>query len=261
MKGTLKRVMSGVLSVITIASAVAQPMTAYAAESEKAASSFEAQYPELEAVKDKLAEDEILTANDYSIDYGSDFDIKVDFSGIEGINDAKVKIELYEAKNEAGDDFDTYQADTYKTVYKVEPVSGNPSYRISRNVTVKEPETEQLTEPNTSENTVGEGNAGERKVSLMFSNTRLIFAPSFSGSNVVCVSCRQKVCGSYECTDTMMFAAASPSTVGRAIAAVPARELVAANAVYGINDVCTIFIVKPFIFHRQRHTIKHKSIQ
>lgn len=32
MKGTLKRVMSGVLSVITIASAVAQPMTAYAAE-------------------------------------------------------------------------------------------------------------------------------------------------------------------------------------------------------------------------------------
>lgn len=161
MKGTLKRVMSGVLSVITIASAVAQPITAYAAEPEKAASSFEAQYPELEAVKDKLAEDEILTANDYSIDYGSDFDIKVDFSGIEGINDAKVKVELYEAKNEAGDDFDTYQADTYKAVYKVEPVSGNPSYRISRNVTVKEPETEQLTEPNTSENTVGEGNAGE----------------------------------------------------------------------------------------------------
>ena len=45
MKGTLKRVMSGVLSVITIASAVAQPITAYAAEPEKAASSFEAQYP------------------------------------------------------------------------------------------------------------------------------------------------------------------------------------------------------------------------
>lgn len=75
MKGTLKRVMSGVLSVITIASAVAQPITAYAAEPEKAASSFEAQYPELETVKDKLAEDEILIANDYSIDYGSDFDI------------------------------------------------------------------------------------------------------------------------------------------------------------------------------------------
>lgn len=35
MKGTLKRVMSGVLSVITIASAVAQPMTAYAVEPER----------------------------------------------------------------------------------------------------------------------------------------------------------------------------------------------------------------------------------
>ena len=35
MKGTLKRVMSGVLSVITIASAVVQPMTTYAAEPDK----------------------------------------------------------------------------------------------------------------------------------------------------------------------------------------------------------------------------------
>ena len=92
----------------------------------------------------------------------SDFDIKVDFfPDLKESMMPKWKVELYEAKNEAGDDFDTYQADTYKAVYKVEPVSGNPSYRISRNVTVKEPETEQLTEPNTSENTVGEGNAGE----------------------------------------------------------------------------------------------------
>ena len=119
MKGTLKRVMSGVLSVITIASAVAQPMTAYAAEPEKAASSFEAQYPELETVKDKLAADEILTANDYSIDYGSDFDIKVDFSGIEGINDAKVKVELYEAKNEAGGSFQSAAARTLGFAQKV----------------------------------------------------------------------------------------------------------------------------------------------
>lgn len=38
MKGTLKRVMSGVLSVITIASAVAQPITAYAAEGKEKSS-------------------------------------------------------------------------------------------------------------------------------------------------------------------------------------------------------------------------------
>lgn len=161
MKGSWKRVMSGVLSVLTIATTVFQPITTYAAEPDNTASSFESQYPELETVKDKLAEDEIVTASDYTVEYGSDFDIKVDFSGIEGINDAKVKIELYEAKNEAGEDFDTGRADTYKAVYKVEPVSGNPSYRVSRNVTVREAETEAVTMSNTSENTTGEGNAGE----------------------------------------------------------------------------------------------------
>ena len=92
MKGSWKRVMSGVLSVLTIATTVFQPITTYAAEPDNTASSFEAQYPELETVKDKLAEDEIVTASDYTVEYGSDFDIKVDFSGIEGINDAKVKI-------------------------------------------------------------------------------------------------------------------------------------------------------------------------
>ena len=161
MKGSWKRVMSGVLSVLTIATTVFQPITTYAAEPDNTASFFESQYPELETVKDKLAEDEIVTANDYTVEYGSDFDIKVDFSGIEGINDAKVKIELYEAKNESGEDFDTGRADTYKAVYKVEPVSGNPSYRVSRNVTVREAETEAVTMSNTSENTTGEGNAGE----------------------------------------------------------------------------------------------------
>ena len=159
MKGSWKRVMSGVLSVLTIATTVFQPITTYAAEQDHTASSFESQYPELETVKDKLAEDEIVTASDYTVGYGSDFDIKVDFSGIEGINDAKVKVELYEAKNEEGQDFDTGRADTYKAVYKVEPVSGNPSYRVSRNVTVRE--TEAVTMANSSENTVGEGNAGE----------------------------------------------------------------------------------------------------
>ena len=93
MKGSWKRVMSGVLSVLTIATTVFQPITTYAAEPDNTASSFESQYPELETVKDKLAEDEIVTASDYTVEYGSDFDIKVDFSGIEGINDAKVKIE------------------------------------------------------------------------------------------------------------------------------------------------------------------------
>ena len=60
MKGSWKRVMSGVLSVLTIATTVFQPITTYAAEPDNTASSFESQYPELETVKDKLAEDEIV---------------------------------------------------------------------------------------------------------------------------------------------------------------------------------------------------------
>ncbi len=65
-------------------------MTAYAAEPKRQLF-FEARYPELEAVKDKLAADEILTANDYSIDYGSDFDIKVDFPVLKESMMPKVK--------------------------------------------------------------------------------------------------------------------------------------------------------------------------
>ena len=53
MKGSWKRVMSGVLSVLTIATTVFQPITTYAAEPDNTASSFESQYPELETVKDK----------------------------------------------------------------------------------------------------------------------------------------------------------------------------------------------------------------
>ena len=52
MKGSWKRVMSGVLSVLTIATTVFQPITTYAAEPDNTASSFESQYPELETVKD-----------------------------------------------------------------------------------------------------------------------------------------------------------------------------------------------------------------
>ena len=48
-----------------------------------------------------------------------------------------------EAKNEQGEDFTTSHADTYKTVYHVEPVNQeHPNYQISRNVTVKEIEKE-----------------------------------------------------------------------------------------------------------------------
>lgn len=65
--------------------------------------------------------------------------MKTDFTGLEIKDAAKVKITFEEAKNEQGEDFTTSHADTYKTVYYVEPVNQeHPNYQISRNVIVKE---------------------------------------------------------------------------------------------------------------------------
>ena len=143
MKGKVKRIVSGMLSVMTILTSVVQPVTTYAAEPEPAA--YEAEYPALEKVRDMLAEDEVVTAEDYEVEIGSDFDVETDFSGME-INEEKVKVTFHEAKNEAGEDFNENHADSYKAVYFVEPASGNPSYHIVRKIIVKEPATESQSE-------------------------------------------------------------------------------------------------------------------
>lgn len=143
MKGKVKRILSGMLSVMTILTSVVQPAVTYAAEPETAA--YEAEYPALDKVKDMLSEDEIVMAQDYEVEAGSSFDVKTDFSNME-INPEKVKVTFHEAKNEADQEFDVNRADSYKAVYFVEPVSGNPSYHVSRHVIVKEPVKESVTE-------------------------------------------------------------------------------------------------------------------
>ena len=50
----------------------------------------------------------------------------------------KVKVTLYEAKNQKGQEFHTDHADTYQAVYFVEPVREAPSYHVIRNITVTE---------------------------------------------------------------------------------------------------------------------------
>ena len=165
MKMRFKRFLSGFMAVATLASTIVQPVTVSASELESEKIPFEQQYSELKEVQDSLDPDEIVKANDIELSYGQEFDVEVNLSGIEGVDESKIKILFHEAKNETGTDFDTHIPDTYKAVYAVEPVSGHSAYRISRNITVKEPETEQLTEQNTSENTVGEGNAGETEES------------------------------------------------------------------------------------------------
>ena len=161
MKMRFKRFLSGFMAVATLASTIIQPVTVSASELEPEKIPFEQQYAELKDVQDSLDPNEIVKANDIELSYGQEFDVEVDLSGIEGVDESKIKILFHEAKNEAGTDFDTHTPDTYKAVYAVEPVSGHPAYRVSRNITVKEPKTEAITTSNSSENTTDEGNAGE----------------------------------------------------------------------------------------------------
>ena len=137
-KQKTKRVVSGLLTAVTLLSTVLSPISSYAAELPK-----ERKLPLLEEVQSQLDEDEIVLAKDHQVEVGTNFDVKTDFTGLEIKDAAKVKITFEEAKNEQGEDFTTSHADTYKTVYQVETVNQeHPNYQISRNVVVKEIEKE-----------------------------------------------------------------------------------------------------------------------
>lgn len=136
--GHLRRLVSGFLAGMTLLSTVLSPMTAYASEPKA-----EEKPPLYEEVKDLLDEDEVVKAKDYEITVGSEFDVTCDFTGLEIKDDKKVKVTFEEAKNEEGKDFALDHADSYKAVYYVEPVNeAHPKYQISRNLIVKEAETE-----------------------------------------------------------------------------------------------------------------------
>ena len=136
--GHLRKLVSGFLAGMTLLSTVLSPMTAYAAEPKA-----EEKPPLYEEVKDLLDEDEVVKAKDYEITVGSKFDVTCDFTGLEIKDDKKVKVTFEEAKNEEGKDFALDHADSYKAVYYVEPVNeAHPKYQISRNLIVKEAETE-----------------------------------------------------------------------------------------------------------------------
>ena len=107
LKGNVKRMVSGLLSVVTVLSAFLQPAGVYAAEPEPAA--YEAEYPALEEVKARLGEDEIVTASDYTVEMDSGFDVGSDFFGLEFSPD-KVKVIFHEAKSRDGKEFDIGKA-------------------------------------------------------------------------------------------------------------------------------------------------------
>lgn len=135
MKGKRRKAISGLLSIVTLLSALIQPFAAFAEEPVPAA--YEAEYPALEKVKSELTEDEIVRAKDHEIETGSVFDVEQDFSGME-IPTEKVTVKFHEAKNKDGQDFDVNRADVYQAIYFVEPASGHPAYHVSRKITVKE---------------------------------------------------------------------------------------------------------------------------
>lgn len=101
MKRKMKQIISGLLAAVTIFSGAVSPLTASAAETDPK----EKKPPVYEEVKDQLNEDEVVTAHDYAVEVGSDFDVAFDFTGLDIIDDNKVKVTFEEAKNTKGEDF------------------------------------------------------------------------------------------------------------------------------------------------------------
>ncbi|MCD7745863.1 MAG: peptidase [Lachnospiraceae bacterium] len=147
-KRAWKRVLASVLTLATVFSTAFSPMMTYASTD----TAFESEYPELDEVKDQLESDEIVTVTDIEVENGSSFDASNDFTGIT-YDSGKVKITLHEAKDSSGNSYSSATAGSYKAVYAVVPTSGNPSYRVSRTITVKEAQTEAQTQAASAQDT------------------------------------------------------------------------------------------------------------
>ena len=91
MKMRFKRFLSGFMAVATLASVIIQPVAVSASELEPEEIPFEQQYAELKDVQDSLDPDEIVKANDIELSYGQEFDVEVDLSGIEGVDESRLR--------------------------------------------------------------------------------------------------------------------------------------------------------------------------
>lgn len=173
MKKKTKQILAGALALLISCSTLLNTgMTTFAAEMgdiqesesvnvENTIDALEADsLPELAEVREQLAEDEIVTAEDITIHAGDKFDIKIDYTGLK-FDDKKVKISLEKAENESGQLFDPDVSGSYETFYKVEPVSGSPSYLVARRILVaqKEPETQGTQDHKDNSTTDDEGSA------------------------------------------------------------------------------------------------------
>ena len=174
-KKKAQRMLSGLLTAVTVLSTVLSPAISYAAEL-----LAEEKIPFLEEIREQLDEDEVVTAKDYEISVGEKFDVECDYTGLEIRDDSKVKVTFEEAKNDQGEDFSTAHADTYKAVYYVEPMNReHPKYQISRKLVVRESETEGVT--NASEKKTDQSETSESEESEADSETQS--EPDYSGNS------------------------------------------------------------------------------
>ena len=129
-RGTLKRALAGVLAGLIVVSSVSSGV--FADENNPAEP-----HPMLEAVRGSLDPDEIVTAEDLTLPYGTGFDAGSDLTGITIPDPGKVRVSFAEAKDDSGVDLMTDRAGTYHAKYHVDVMSGHPSYSIMRNITVE----------------------------------------------------------------------------------------------------------------------------
>lgn len=152
-----KRLLSGLLAVVTIATSAIQPLPVFAAEKDKE------KPPSYELVKELLDADEVVKARDLELEMGTSFDIKTDFTNIDIPDSKKVKVTFEEALNEQQESFDNDHEDTYTAVYYVEPMTtDHPTYQICRKIIVKDVEAKKDLQTNSSQ-TESQGDSGGEK--------------------------------------------------------------------------------------------------
>lgn len=127
----VKRCVSGLMAAMMVLTSCGTSAPVFADELE---------YPPLQSVIDQLDADEIVRPSDYIVPVGAEFNVSIDFTNLDIPDPSKVNIYLDDAVNAEGSWFSTDHADTYRTTYHIEPVSGHPVYQISRSIRVKEAE-------------------------------------------------------------------------------------------------------------------------
>ncbi len=134
-KKKARRVVSGLLTAVTVLSTILSPVVSYASDDARK----QKKVPYYKEIKDQLDEDEVVKANDYELHVGDTFDVESDFTGLEILDDNKVKVTFQKAKDTDGNNFSTDYENTYKAVYYVEPqTTDHPTYQINRKIVVKE---------------------------------------------------------------------------------------------------------------------------